>query len=695
MSLITKSTYLRGPKGDIGLQGPRGERGLSGVPGPQGPQGETAAPASTDDILEGFNNLFFTNQRTDARVTLGINNLINSAPNSLDTLNELAAALNNDSNFGSTVVTSIAGKLSIAGGTMTGSLILNADPTSNLGAATKQYVDQATSNIVTSYNDLTDKPTLFSGSYADLTNPPIIPAAQVQSDWTQANTAALDYIKNKPTLFSGPKGDKGDTGEQGPAGPKGDIGERGLKGDTGDRGLPGAKGDTGERGLKGDTGPEGTTDYNNLLNKPILATVATSGSYTDLTNKPVIPSDINQLNDIDDLLNLGASNWSDIDFDGGTDFESSGSDSEDYGSSELITAGGEFDGDPVGTGTTGEQGPAGPKGDKGDTGEQGLPGADGAQGPKGDTGDTGAKGDTGDTGEQGPKGDTGAQGLPGADGAQGIPGAKGDTGPAGAQGPQGIQGPAGAKGDTGDTGAQGIQGVKGDTGDTGPVAAANLTGTTLASGVTASSLTSVGTLSSLAVSGVSLLGGYSQVTNYYSELGVKYLGAGTQHGITLQPTNDNTTAINFLNAAGTNIGSITQTASTVKFVGDGSQLSKVATQTTGSWTLSPGANTVSLTVPINGTYSIWVRGNIPNGIVTYTATAVVTNTNVPVIGSSYGWYYAAGNALVLTAIPTQFVGTVNTISNAVVSTTTANVFTFGITNNSGASQIVNWGYTTL
>jgi len=116
---------------------------------------------------------------------------------------------------------------------------------------------------------------------------------------------------------------------------------------------------------------------------------------------------------------------------------------------------------------------------------------------------------------------------------------------------------------------------------------------------------------------------------------------------------------------------------------------------TGSWTLASGANTVSLTVPINGTYSIWVRGNIPNGIVTYTATAVVTNTNVPVIGSSYGWYYAAGNALVLTAIPTQFVGTVNTISNAVVSTTAANVFTFGITNNTGSSQVIDWGYTKL
>jgi hypothetical protein len=38
---------------------------------------------------------------------------------------------------------------------------------------------------------------------------------------------------------------------------------------------------------------------------------------------------------------------------------------------------------------------------------------------------------------------------------------------------------------------------------------------------------------------------------------------------------------------------------------------------------------------------------------------------------------------------------VNNISNSVISTTTANVFTFGITNNSGANAVVNWGYTKL
>jgi hypothetical protein len=42
--------------------------------------------------------------------------------------------------------------------------------------------------------------TAFSNNYNDLDNLPTIPAAQIQSDWTQANNAALDFIKNKPTI---------------------------------------------------------------------------------------------------------------------------------------------------------------------------------------------------------------------------------------------------------------------------------------------------------------------------------------------------------------------------------------------------------------------------------------------------------------------------------------------------------------
>ena len=49
-----------------------------------------------------------------------------------------------------------------------------------------------------SYTDLTNKPTLFSGSYTDLSNKPTIPAAQVQTDWNA--TTGLGVLLNKPTI---------------------------------------------------------------------------------------------------------------------------------------------------------------------------------------------------------------------------------------------------------------------------------------------------------------------------------------------------------------------------------------------------------------------------------------------------------------------------------------------------------------
>jgi hypothetical protein len=63
---------------------------------------------------------------TTSYVTTQINNLINGAPGVLDTLDELAAALGDDSNFATTVTNSIAGKVSKSGDTMTGALTLNA-----------------------------------------------------------------------------------------------------------------------------------------------------------------------------------------------------------------------------------------------------------------------------------------------------------------------------------------------------------------------------------------------------------------------------------------------------------------------------------------------------------------------------------------------------------------------------------------
>jgi len=57
---------------------------------------------------------------TTAYVTTAIANLADSAPSTLNTLNELAAALGDDANFSTTVTNSIAAKLPLAGGTLTG-----------------------------------------------------------------------------------------------------------------------------------------------------------------------------------------------------------------------------------------------------------------------------------------------------------------------------------------------------------------------------------------------------------------------------------------------------------------------------------------------------------------------------------------------------------------------------------------------
>ena len=62
---------------------------------------------------------------TTAYVTTALANLVDSAPGTLNTLNELAAALGDDASFSTTVTNSIATKLPLAGGTMTGDVVVN------------------------------------------------------------------------------------------------------------------------------------------------------------------------------------------------------------------------------------------------------------------------------------------------------------------------------------------------------------------------------------------------------------------------------------------------------------------------------------------------------------------------------------------------------------------------------------------
>ena len=85
----------------------------------------------------------------DSKIATAIANLVDTSPATLDTLNELAAALGDDPNFSTTMTNAIAAKLALTGGTLTGLLTLAA-----AGLALQEGVDP----------DVNGKLTLVSGA---------------------------------------------------------------------------------------------------------------------------------------------------------------------------------------------------------------------------------------------------------------------------------------------------------------------------------------------------------------------------------------------------------------------------------------------------------------------------------------------------------------------------------------------------
>lgn len=89
--------------------------------------------------------------------------ITDSAPGTLDTLNELAAALGDDPNFATTVTNALATKLPLAGGTMAGDIALggthrvidSAAPTSPGHLTTKDYVDTLVAALIPNRQNFT------------------------------------------------------------------------------------------------------------------------------------------------------------------------------------------------------------------------------------------------------------------------------------------------------------------------------------------------------------------------------------------------------------------------------------------------------------------------------------------------------------------------------------------------------------
>ena len=129
-----------------------------------------------------------------------------------------------------------------------------------------------------SYNDLDDKPTLFSGSYGDLTNKPALFSGRYGDLTNQPNLFSGSYndLTHKPDLFSKSYNDLTDhpslfTGSYVDLTNKPNLFSGNYNDLSHKPAIPTAF----------------SGNYNDLSNKPTIPT-AFSGSYVDLTNKPTL-----------------------------------------------------------------------------------------------------------------------------------------------------------------------------------------------------------------------------------------------------------------------------------------------------------------------------------------------------------------------------------------------------------------------
>jgi hypothetical protein len=129
------------------------------------------------------------NAYTDAEVAA----LVDTAPDLLDTLNELAAAIADNPNYATDAANAVAGRVAKSGDTMTGDLTLPGAPTLTLHAATKGYVDQAETDAVTTANAYTDgRETAITTAYQNYANTAESDAVTTANSYTDGEiTTAL------------------------------------------------------------------------------------------------------------------------------------------------------------------------------------------------------------------------------------------------------------------------------------------------------------------------------------------------------------------------------------------------------------------------------------------------------------------------------------------------------------------------
>src|SRR6056300_1317722 len=120
---------------------------------------QQAGAANTDDLAEGSTNLFYTDARVNTYLASNgydtatniVASITDSAPATLDTLNELAAALGDDPNFATTVTNNLATKAPINNPTFTGVITGDGSGITNITypASQNRYTYTASANQTT------------------------------------------------------------------------------------------------------------------------------------------------------------------------------------------------------------------------------------------------------------------------------------------------------------------------------------------------------------------------------------------------------------------------------------------------------------------------------------------------------------------------------------------------------------------
>lgn len=141
-----------------------------------------------------------TDAATKAYVDTQVSNLVDAAPGALDTLNELAAAINDDASFSTTVTNSIATKVSKAGDSMTGALSMGNNKITDLGtpsastdAVPKSYIDTvfgSTSSAATSATSAANSATAAASSATAAATSASSASTSASSAATSASSAA-------------------------------------------------------------------------------------------------------------------------------------------------------------------------------------------------------------------------------------------------------------------------------------------------------------------------------------------------------------------------------------------------------------------------------------------------------------------------------------------------------------------------